>query len=94
MSKSQARTLQDFKAAFDRNTRTRIRLRAALEELSKLGPEEWRNERELCSMAKISTNDLPELREEFAKHIVLVDGGRDKRAIWFADPKAAAKVRQ
>jgi hypothetical protein len=89
-----ARTLQDFKATYDRETRVRLRLAAALEALLKQGAEEWRSEKELCTLSGVSTNDIPDFREEFSKHIVYVDAGRaDKRPIWFADPKVASRVR-
>lgn len=91
-----SRNLKSFRAEFDRKEQIRKRLKEALAALLKMGKEEWRSERELVGMARVSTKDIPEFREEFAKHTVSVPSlhhGTDK-TIWFADPKVAAKVRQ
>jgi hypothetical protein len=92
-----SRNVSMFRAQFDRNLQVRKRLQDAVAALAKLGPEEWRNERELIDMAKVSTKDIGDHREHFSKHIVEVPSvcgriGVVKR-IWFANPKVAAKVR-
>jgi hypothetical protein len=89
------RDLKDFCAQFDRKEQTRTRLRNALADLRKQGPEEWLESRAFLSAAKVGCNVIPDYYEEFAAHIVRVPSlnrGTSK-TIWFGCPKAAAKAR-
>lgn len=89
---SQARTLDDYRAAHDKNVIIPNRIRAALDEMLKEGQENWAYEAEFIRRAGISQTDMGLFRDHFAEHVVEAKNDRAKR-IWFADAKVAEKVR-
>lgn len=93
--KTAARTLADFRAAHDPDVMVPARIRAALLELEKVGAEEWRYEAEFLPLARVSTTQLAQYRDQFAAHIVETAGvsGRSPKRIWFATTKAAKSAR-
>lgn len=95
MAKAAAKTLNDFRAAHDRNVIVPSKIRAALEVMVKEGPENWTYEADLLKRAAISTTDLAMFRDQFEAHIVEAAGssGRNAKRVWFGSAKVAAKLR-
>lgn len=90
---SSSRTLQDFRAAHDRNVIIPAKIKAALSGMLEEGAENWAYEAELIRRAQISQTDLGLFRDHFAEHVVET-GGKSSKRVWFADPKVAQKVRK
>ena len=91
MSKATAKTLDDFRAAHDKNVIIPAKIKAALSEMLKEGAENWSYEAEFIRRAGISQTDMGLFRDHFADHVVETAGKTNKR-VWFADKKVAAKV--
>lgn len=86
---TKAKTLKDFADSNDRETITRNKIRAGIAAMVKIGSEHHENERDFCALAGVSSNHLPDFRDEFQKHIALVPGmsGKTARYVWFGDSK-------
>ncbi len=96
MSKVEPRTLATFRQAHDRNVIVPNKIRGALEQIRKVGPEHYEYEVDLIRMAGISQSDMGLFRDQFEDHIVLTSttpGNRNPKRVYFGDPKVAAKVR-
>lgn len=94
MSTKKTNNLQSFKAEFDPDVFIPLRIREALAELGKEGPQAWEASQEFAQRARLNTNRLSKYREEFADHIVEVKNrAGDPKYIWFADPKVAKEAR-
>lgn len=91
-AKPTAKTLDDFRAAHDRNVIVPTKIRTALKEMLDEGPENWAYEAEFMRRAGISQADMGMFREHFEEHVVETSGKNAKR-VWFADAKVASKVR-
>lgn len=91
-AKAVGKSLADFRAAHDKNVIVPTKIRKALEDLEKQGPENWRYESDFIKLAGISQTDVSMFREQFVGHIVETSGKSPKR-VWFASPKVAAKAR-
>lgn len=89
---SQARTLDDYRAAHDKNVIIPTKIKAALANMLKEGAENWSYEADFIRRAGISQTDMGLFRDQFSDHIVETSGKTAKR-VWFADPKVAEKVR-
>jgi hypothetical protein len=83
------RTVDEFRAAHDKNYIIPARIRAALEKLG----DGWEYEMELMKLAGISTTDVARFRSQFEEHIVTVAGQNPKR-IWAGTKKLAAQLRE
>lgn len=97
MSKAEPRTLATFRAAHDRNVIVPNKIRAAIEQIRKVGPEHYEYEADLIRMAGISQSDMGLFRDQFEAHIVetrSTPGSKNPKRVYFGDPKVAAKVRQ
>ncbi len=97
MSKAEPRTLATFRAAHDRNVIVPNKIRAAIEQIRKVGPEHYEYEADLIRMAGISQADIGQYRDQFEDHIVVTastGSSRNPKRVYFGDPKVAAKVRQ
>lgn len=96
MAKPTPRNLAEFTAQFDYTERTIARIEAALAAMKAVGPEHWLYEREFTRLAGISQTQLGEQRERYKAHIVRTPHihGTQPKNVWFADPKAAVKVRK
>lgn len=92
MTKTKGKTLADFRFAHDRNVVVPNKLKAALAQLAAEGEENWAYEQDLLGIAKISTTDLSQFRDQFSDHVVETTGKNAKR-IWFANIKVAARAR-
>lgn len=97
-SKLKARSLSDFQSVHDKSVVIPGKIRAALAEMAKLGPEHYEYELEFLKLAGLSVTDLAAHRDQFAAHIVHVKHANGKaystpKNVWFADKKAAAKAR-
>ena len=86
------RTLDDFRAAHDKNVIIPNKIRAALDEMLKEGQENWAYEAEFIRRAGVSQTDMGLFRDQFSDHVVEAKNDRGKR-IWFACVKVAEKVR-
>lgn len=95
MAKATAKTLNDFRAAHDRNVIVPNKIRTALDAMQKEGPEHWEYEADFIVRAKISQTDIGLFRDQFEAHIVETDKGKASRGkrIWFASIKVAARAR-
>lgn len=92
LSKSTVKTLDDFRAAHDKNVIVPTKIKAALEAMLKEGPENWHYEADFIRLAQISQTDMGMFRDHFSEHVVETSGKSAKR-VWFADPKVAQRVR-
>jgi|SRR6185437_9548625 len=95
-AKKAGKTLADFRAQFDRDVITTNKIKATFEEMLKVGPEEYETESDFFKLAGISVNDIKNLRDTFAPHIVEMPALKRERApirVWFADAKVAEKAR-
>lgn len=92
-SKSKAKTLDTFRCENDPQVVVQNRIKAALAEMFKAGPQEYDIEADFMARAKLSQKELSAWRPKFTAHIVEVPrknrDGAPKR-FWFADPKVAA----
>lgn len=95
MARKPAKTVDDFRAAHDRNVIIPNKIRAALAELVKEGPENWEYEIDFLKRAGISTTDLALFRDQFSEYIVETPNSSRSRGkrVWFGSAKVAAKVR-
>jgi hypothetical protein len=92
---TKAKTLEDFRAAHDRNVIVPNKIREALAQLLKIGPEHYEYENEFIKLAGISQTDMGMFRDQFADYFLettRTNGGRQRR-VWFGDKKVVAKVR-
>ena len=93
MSKNNAKTLDDFRAAHDKNVIVPTKIQAALDSMLKEGAENWSYEADLIRRAQISQTDMGLFRSQFADHVVETRDHKNSKRVWFADKKVAAKVR-
>ena len=90
-----ARTIGDFRAEHDPDTKIPNQIRAALAEMLKEGPEHWETNQEVATRARTNVNTLAKYRDMFKDHQVEVKNkSRELMIIWFADAKVAAKERK
>ena len=82
------KTLDDFRAAFDKSFIVPKKIAAALEKLG----DGWEYNHDFSKTSDVSVNDLSMFAEQFEPHIVDI-AGRSRKRIWFGDPKVAAKAR-
>lgn len=92
---NKAKTIADFRAAHDVNVIVPNKIRGALASMLKEGPEHWEYEADFVKRAGISQTQIGLFREQFNDHVVEAPGtsGRNGRRAWFADTKAAKKLR-
>jgi len=96
MQKAEPRTLETFRAAHDRNVIVPNKIKTALEQIRKVGPEHYEYESDLIRMAGISQTDMGMFRDQFEAHIVVTNstpGNKNPKRVYFGDAKVAAKVR-
>ena len=95
MAKPAAKTLDDFRAAHDKNVIVPNKIRAALSALEKEGAENWEYELDFLKRSGLSVTDLATFRSQFEAHIVEAASthGRSAKRVWFGNAKVAAKVR-
>jgi len=96
MKKQPAKTVADFRAAHDPQIVIPTKIRAALAQLAKAGPEHWEYEGDLIKMAGIGNTTFAQYREQFADHMIEVPGGNGRssnRRVYFGSAKVAAKIR-
>lgn len=96
MASKTAKTLADFKAAYDPNVRIPTQIRAALASLQAEGKEAWEYEMDFIRRCgeRVGNVQLTAFREMFADYQVKVrEKGKNDKVIWFGDPKVAAKAR-
>lgn len=96
MAQAKARTLAEFRAVHDRNVVIPDKIKAALAELLKIGPEHYEYESEFIKRAAISQSDIGAFREQFADHVLeakIPGKGSNARRVWFGDKKVAARLR-
>lgn len=86
------RTLDDFRAAHDRNVIVPAKVRKALSEMEAEHPENWEYEIDFMRRAGLSQTDIGMFRPQFEAHVVEV-GGKNPKKVWFASTKVADKAR-
>lgn len=90
---SKAKSLNDFRAAHDKNVIVPDKIRKALAAMLKEGPENYEYEAEFIRRAGVSQTDMGTFRAQFEDYIVNVATERAPKRVWFADPKVAKKAR-
>lgn len=90
------KTIADLRALHDRNVVVPNRIKAAIANLAKEGPENWAYEGDFVKLVVpgISPVDLRDYREQFSDfwaEMPPTNGKRDARKVWFATVKACAK---
>lgn len=90
--KPAARTLDDFRAAHDRNVIVPAKIRKALADMEAEHGESWEYELDFMRRAGISQTDVGMFRPQFEAHVVET-GGRNPKKVWFASAKVAEKAR-
>lgn len=83
-----AKTVEDFRASFDRNYIVPNKIRAALTELG----DGWVYEAELLRLAGISTTDLAVFRDQFSDYWLVADRAAKKR-VWCGTIALAEELR-
>lgn len=93
--KTPARTIADFKGAHDPDVIVPRKIRAALEEIAKVGPEHYEYEGDLIKLAGISQGQITKYRSQFEAHMVETPAthGKSVKRVYFGNPKVAAKIR-
>src|SRR5262245_27635058 len=94
-AKTTARTVADYKAAFDPDVIVPNKIRAALATLLKEGAEHWEYEIDFTKRAGLNATQFARYRDEFKAHFVETPstGGRSPKRVWFSDAKVAKKLR-
>lgn len=92
-AKSAGKSLNDFRAAHDKNVIVPTKIRKAFSDMLAENPENWAYESDLMKRAGISQTDIGMFRDQFLDHVVETSGKSAKR-VWFASAKVAAKVRE
>ena len=82
------RTLEEFRATYDRDTIVTSRIRSALDELG----DGWEYEVAFARLAGVSLGDLAAYREMFAEHIVHIR--RDGKRAWTGCTHTAQIMRE
>lgn len=92
-----ARTVAEFRSVHDRSVVIPNKIRAALAELLKVGPEHYEYEVEFMKRLQgVSVADMGMYRDQFEEYVLEVQipgKGSNKRKVWFGDKKVAAKLR-
>lgn len=92
---SKSRSLSDFRAVHDRSVIVPSKIKGALAELAKGGPDNWEYESEFAKRAGLGNSDISTYRDQFTDHIVQPRGrGLSARRVWVATAKGAAKFRE
>lgn len=92
VSKTKTKSTEDFRAIFDKKFIVPNAIRAALK---KLGNRGWAKEKEFCSNAGISINDIPKFRAEFEEFIVVAkEAGRHPTTVWCGSKAYATELRE
>ena len=94
-SNTTPRTIADFKGAHDPDVIVPRKIRAALEQIAKVGPEHYEYEGELIKLAGISQGQITKYRGQFDAHMVETPAahGKSVKRVYFGNPKVAAKLR-
>lgn len=92
VKKSSGKTLDDFRAAHDRNVIVPTKIRKALSDMESEHPENWEYELDFMRRAGLSQTDMGMFRPQFEAHVVEV-GGKNPKKVWFASAKVAEKAR-
>ena len=82
------KSLDEFRAAHDKNFIVPQRIKAGLEKLG----ESWMYEMEFMKLCGLSTTDLSAFRGEFVPYFVEV-GGRNVKRVWAGTTKFATALR-
>lgn len=95
MSKTNPRSVADFRALHDPAIVVSNKIRSTLAAMLKDGPEHWEYESDFVRRAGLSNSQIGAYREQFAEHIVETPSMNrsSPRRVWFADAKVARKVR-
>lgn len=80
------RTIDEFRAAYDKSFIVPQKVKAALEKLG----DGWLREMDFAKLAGVNPNDLAAFREMFEDHIVALNGSERGKRAW-AGTKALAK---
>jgi hypothetical protein len=90
------RTAADFRAAHDKAVIVPNKIRAALVELLKIGPEHFEYDNDFMRLAGVSNIDMAAYRLQFAHYWFDTpgkSGGKGSKRVWFGNPKVAARLR-
>jgi hypothetical protein len=88
-SKKAGRSLDEFRAAHDKNYIVPQKIKAGLEKLG----DGWEYELEFLKLTGLSTTDLSMFRDQFEDHIVTTSGRNPKR-VWTGSKATAKQLRE
>lgn len=90
-TKTCGKTIDDFRAAHDKNFIVPQKIAAGLE---KLGKDSWEYESEFLKLCGVSTTDFARFRDEFEGHFLAVLGpNRNTKRVW-ASKALIAKMQE
>jgi hypothetical protein len=95
-NKPKPRTAADFRAAHDKAVIIPNKIRAALAELIKIGPEHFEYDNDFMRLAGVSNTDMAAYRQQFASYwfdTPSKSGGKGSKRVWFGNAKVAARLR-
>ena len=90
-TKNAGRSIEDFRAAHDKNFIVPNKIR---EGLAQLGPDGWEYEVGFLKIASLSTTDLARFRDHFETYIVDVGAPRNPKRVWVGSVALAKKLRE
>jgi len=96
MSKTTRRTIADFKAAHDPDTIVPNKIRTALAEIEKVGPEHFEYEVDFLKLAGISTTQIGQYRDQFADYWLITpgtNGNKSAKRVYFGNTKIVKKLK-
>lgn len=90
--KKTTHSTDDFRALFDKKFIVPKAIHAALKALGNRG---WEKEKEFCTRAGVSTNEIAGFRAEFEEFIVVArEPGRHPTQVWCGSKAYAAELRE
>jgi len=82
------KTLQDFRAAFDKDYIVPQKIREALKTLG----SSWETELDFSRLAAVTISDVANYREQFSDYVVHLR--KDRRRVWCGDKAMVLKMRE
>lgn len=90
MSKTQKKTLDQFRALHDKDLIVPTKIK---EGLAKLGPDGWEYEADFMKLCGLCNTDFARYRDSFAEFFLSTTGKNQKR-VWAGSRALASKMRQ
>lgn len=88
-NKPVGRSVEDFRAQYDKSYIVPLKVKAALEKLG----DGWLRELDFAKLAGVTPNDLAAYRAQFEDHVVALIGSERGRRAWAGTKALANKLR-